>query len=210
MASTPFPSNPQPARAVTVAPLGSEDAVESFDLARQARPSGGALAAYSEIRLREWRSMPDHYVLGVRENQPDDGQRLAGLVLCHADGEDFIADRFVWRTRALGRAMEQEIVRALGQLAVASGCGAVVLRYAKVDGDGAIANFYRSLGVAVETLANGEQEVAFAWQAVDWLLDKAVQLQQCLLPWQESPQEARLAGARPGEASAFDADLQGQ
>jgi hypothetical protein len=190
MASTPFRSSAETARPVNVALLGKEEATGLMEFPMQLHAPGADTSAYSESRLREWRSMPDHYVLGVRENQPDASERLTGLVLCHADGEDFIADGFMLNTLALGRAVEPEIVRTLGKLAVASGCGAVVLRYAKVDGDGAVASFYRSLGVAFETLATGEQEVAFAWQALDWLLEKATQLQQYLLPWTEPEPEA--------------------
>lgn len=185
MASTAYPSSAEAHRPVNVVPLGNEEAAEYFELPGQALKPGADMWGYSPSAVREWWSMPDHYVLGVRENRPDAGQQVTGLVLCHADGEDFIADGFMLNTLALGRAVEHEIVRALGQLAVASGCGAVVLRYAKVDGDGNVANFYRSLGVAVDTLATGEHEVAFAWQAVDWLLEKAMQLQQYLLPWPE-------------------------
>lgn len=185
MASTAFPSSAEAHRPVNVVPLGNEEAAEYFALPGQTLKSGADISGYSPSAVREWRSMPDHYVLGVRESRPDASQQVTGLVLCHADGEDFIADGFMLNTLALGRAVEHEIVRALGQLAVASGCGAVVLRYAKVEGDGNVANFYRSLGVAVDKLDTGEHEVAFAWQAVDWLLEKAMQLQQYLLPWPE-------------------------
>jgi GNAT superfamily N-acetyltransferase len=124
-------------------------------------------------------SRPDHHVLQVRAEEVRQACDLAqeaplvGLLVCHADEEDFIADGFILDEALLGRGVERAMVRALADLALASGCGAVVLHLRRSVLNLAARAFYASLGVGLDNLPSGDMEVAFASLAADDVLARA-------------------------------------
>ncbi len=172
---------------LTVTPLEvvkvTDDVLQ--DLAEWMR-SGERLSALGHFRPDAWltllKSKPDHYLLYAQCQPTPPDSRILGLVVCHADEEDFIADDVVLSPQGLDNTAPYEMMRALARMALACGCGAVVLRLGRATDNSAIGNFYRSLGGVVETLPTGEQEFAFASQAMEWLLDQAARLQRRLLP----------------------------
>ncbi len=171
---------------LTVIPLEIVKAPDDIlrDLAVWTR-SGERLSAFghphSETWLSQLKSKPDHYLLYARSQPAPTESPILGLMVCHAEEEDFIADDVVLSPQGLEGSAPYEMIRALAHMALACGCGAVVLRLGLTTGDSAIGNFYRSLGGVVETLPTGEQEFAFASQAMEWLLDQAAHLQRGFL-----------------------------
>ncbi len=170
---------------LTVTPLEIVNVPDDvlLDLSAWTR-SGERLSAlghsHPDAWLNELKSRPDHYLLYAESEPAQPESRILGLMVCHADEEDFIADDVVLSPQGLEESAPYEMMRALARMALACGCGAVVLRLGRATGDSAIGNFYRSLGGVVETLPTGEQEFAFASQAMEWLLDQAAHLQHRL------------------------------
>jgi GNAT superfamily N-acetyltransferase len=137
------------------------------------------LVSYSAEDLQTWMTRPDHHVLQVQAEPVTQALGVAhepplvGLLVCHADEEDYVADGFILDEALLGLGVERAMVRAVADQALASGCGAVVLPLRRSVQNLPARAFYASLGAVVETLPSGEMEVAFASLAADDVLARA-------------------------------------
>jgi predicted enzyme involved in methoxymalonyl-ACP biosynthesis len=153
-----------------------EDAcmAQAASLSMQADQLNAGARGYSETDLRDWKARPDHYALRVSLGGLPRDSNVIGLMLCHADDEDFIADAFLLANSQLGRGIEHEMVRVISQMALACGCGAVVLPLNPSATNAATRDFYSRLGSGIETLPTGALEVAFASIAAEDMLTRVV------------------------------------
>lgn len=129
-----------------------------------------SLSAHSVGDLQQRLSRIDQYVLGVRVHEDPMNCSLVGLLVCHAEEEDFIAETFVLDDCNSGCGIEREMVRVVGQMALSSGCGAVVLKLASSDRNSHVRQFFASLGAGIEALPTGQMEVVLASIAVEEIL----------------------------------------
>lgn len=158
---------------VQIAPLAPGELTEAAGVAAQVHELNAAANHPSDDELRAWMALPDHHVLRVRANDRYGDHGIVGLMLCHADEEDFVADGFMLKSGYVGVGIESEMIRALGQVALSSGCGAVVLNLIESATNRLAQVLFKGLGCGVETLASGVREVAFASQAVEHILSQA-------------------------------------
>ena len=123
-ASAPGTQRAAAALSVDIQPARPECLAELARLSVGHPRFNARLVSYSDEDLRAWMTRPDHHVLQVQVEEVRQARDLAqeahlvGLLVCHADEEDFIADAFVLDEALLGRGVERAMVRALADLAL--------------------------------------------------------------------------------------------
>ncbi|MBL0423139.1 hypothetical protein JI739_22580 [Ramlibacter sp. AW1] len=158
---------------IDISPIEPDSLVEAAQASMRCHRFNAAARGFSVRELEHWSTLPDHHALCVRVTNGRTDHGVVGLLVCHADEEDFIADAFMLEEAFLGLGIEFEMVDVLARLAFASGCGAVVLHLTHSDNNHLVRAFYAGLGQAMETLSSGDEEVAFASLAVDDVLAAA-------------------------------------
>ncbi|MEJ7931861.1 hypothetical protein WG922_17960 [Ramlibacter sp. AN1015] len=158
---------------IHIAPLAHNEVEEAAGVAAQIHQLNAAARTPSPIELRAWMARPHHHVLRVRAFDQYGDHGIVGLMLCHADEEDFVADGFMLKSDHAGLGIEEEMISALGRMALSSGCGAVVLTLIESATNRLAQMLFKGLGCGIETLASGVREVAFASLAVEDVLMRA-------------------------------------
>ena len=152
---------------ITIEALDDAQLSDAAAISEKARPFNARLHTYSTDELHQFQAKPDHHVLGVRIANRSLDLGLIGCLVCHAEEEDFVADSFIVADQFLGFGIEYAMVRALSDVALSCGCGAVVLLLAQSEDNYAARAFYDSLGLTFETVPSGELELAFPSLAAD-------------------------------------------
>ncbi len=170
-----YPSHELSAETVVSVMLGALEpshSSEAAELTRAAISFNSSGRSFTPTELNNWLAAAGHHVLTARAFPR---QEIVGLLICHADEEDFIADSFHICDSFIGSGIEFEMVRQFARSALANGCGAAVLTLAPSDCNPAVQGFYASLGIDLDTLPSGTKELAFAALGAEELLHEAKQ-----------------------------------
>jgi FkbH-like protein len=151
---------------VRIAPLDRTSLARTAQLVNKTNQMNLATRRMSAPELMAWSETPGHALLTVRAADRLGDYGLVGVIGIHFEGAAAEVVDFILSCRAMGRGVEEAMVRSALDLARRRGAARLVARYLKTERNGACLKKLMALAHSTDADADGEGHgPTFIWDA---------------------------------------------